>query len=154
MNKWWKNALAVSGAFVVYKFYKLYELGESVVYEPYKYSLKYSGTNTPDLVVKMKLFNPSGTKVSMRGVDGILKTADGKVLSTFTSPPFQIKAGEQFFDLIFTINSPEMKSWFNKFFVNSKEPLTLVVKKKLPFFTTTDESKINIQSLISDSLFQ
>jgi hypothetical protein len=153
MNKWWKNALAISGAFVVYKFYKLYELGESVVYEPYKYSLRYSGTNTPDLVVKMKLFNPTGTSVSMRGVDGILKTAKGEVLSTFFSPPFIVKPGEQFYDLIFTINSPQMKSWFNKFFVSSKQPLTLIVKKKLPFFTTTDESQINIQSLIADSLF-
>jgi LEA14-like dessication related protein len=101
----------------------------------------------------MKLFNPSGTSLSMRGIDGILKTADGQVLSTFISPPFVVKPGDQFFDLIFTINSPEMKSWFNKFFVNSKEPLTLIVKKKLPFFTTYDESQINIQSLIADSLF-
>jgi hypothetical protein len=151
MNKWWKNALAVSGAFIVYKFYKLYELGESVVYEPYKYRLQYSGGNTPNLVVTMKLFNPTSTAVNMRSVFGEI-SVDGNVLSSYDSGAFTIKPGTQYFDLVFSIQTPAAKQYFNSFFANSNRPLKVVVKKRLPFFTTTDEYLINVKSLIFDSL--
>jgi hypothetical protein len=99
----------------------------------------------------MKLFNPTSTAVNMRSVFGEI-SVDGNVLSSYDSGAFTIKPGTQYFDLVFSIQTPAAKQYFNSFFANSNRPLKVVVKKRLPFFTTTDEYLINVKSLIFDSL--
>ena len=91
MDKRLKNILTWGGAFVAYRLYKLYELGENVIYKPV--GIKFiRGGSINDFVVriKMELLNPTNTSVKMRGIDGRL-IVNNQVIGSFASIPFTTK---------------------------------------------------------------
>ena len=105
MDKRLKNILQIGGAFVAYRMYKLYELGENVIYKPVGIKFIRGGSINDFIIrIKMELLNPTNTRVKMRGIDGKL-LVNNQVIGSFASIPFEIKGGISYFDLDFQINA-------------------------------------------------
>lgn len=97
--------LAVIGGlgYVGYRLFKINELANMISYKPSgvpKLVKKGSGFV---LVQPMVLDNPTRTSLKMKGVDGVLRQG-AKVLGTFSSGPFEIKSGRNYFNLEFTLD--------------------------------------------------
>ena len=102
-----KNTLIGIASFVAFRFYKMYELGASIIIKPLDYSfgrVDWSNLNKGGipLYVQLEILNPSNTSLKMRGIDGVLKFND-KIISTFISKPFTISAGRSTFNLDFKL---------------------------------------------------
>ena len=144
MNKYIKGSLGLIGAFVVYRFYKLYELGESIIYKPVGLSFT-RGKSLNDFVirVKMQLLNPTKTKLAVRGVDGVL-TIGNNILSTFITPSFNIKQGISYFFLDFKVKQDTIGVQIIQSIIAKKIPVFSVkYTTKLPFFSITDKFDVN-----------
>ena len=139
-----KTILTWGGAFVAYRLYKLYELGENVIYKPVGVSFV-RGKSLNDFVVRIKLelLNSTKTVVQMRGIDGKLKIKD-QIIGTFASPPFVIKGGLNYFFLDFKIVANTIGVQIITAIVAKKVPVfTVELTKKLPYFSTTEVFAIN-----------
>ena len=139
-----KTILTWGGAFVAYRLYKLYELGENVIYKPVGVSFT-RGKSLNDFVVRIKLelLNSTKTVVQMRGIDGKLKIKD-QIIGTFASPPFVIKAGLNYFFLDFKIVANTIGVQIITAIIAKKVPVFMVeLTKKLPYFSTTEVFAIN-----------
>ena len=138
MDKRLKNILQIGGAFVAYRMYKLYELGENVIYKPVGIKFIRGGSINDFIIrIKMELLNPTNTRVKMRGIDGRL-LVNNQVIGSFASIPFEIKGGISYFDLDFQINA-------------QNTGVTLVqalLKKTLPVFVVDTCSKFAVRSLL------
>lgn len=151
-----KNTLISVAAFVGYRFYKLYELGASIIYKPLDWRFRKvdwsSLSKGVDLVVTIELLNPTNTQLQMRGVDGTL-TLDGQVVSTFTSTPFVITAGRSTFDMVFNIKGANTINRFANFVKNTNQGnIEVTIRKKIPFFTLTDKFKMSVTEALLKSL--
>lgn len=144
MNKQIKNALLLSGAFIAYRFIKLYELGENVIYKPVGLSFQ-RGKSINDFVVrvKMELLNPTNTQVLMKGIDGKLMVK-GQTIGTFTSPKFIIKGGLNYFFLNFKVDPKTIGVALIQSIVAKKVPLFMVeITKHLQLFSMKETFAIN-----------
>jgi len=139
-----KSILAWGGAFVAYRLYKLYELGENIIYKPVGVSFT-RGKSINDFVVrvKMELLNPTKTTLPMRGIDGKLKIKD-QVVGTFTSAPFTIAAGISYFYLDFKIVPDTTGVQIITALLKKQVPVFVVeMNKRLPYFSITEVFAIN-----------
>ena len=139
-----KTILAWGGAFVAYRLYKLYELGENIIYKPVGVSFT-RGKSINDFVVrvKMELLNPTKTTLPMRGIDGKLKIKD-QVVGTFTSAPFTIAAGISYFYLDFKIVPDTTGVQIITALLKKQVPVFIVdMNKRLPYFSITEVFAIN-----------
>jgi len=139
-----KTILTWGGAFIAYRLYKLYELGENVIYKPVGVSFV-RGKTLNDFVVRIKLelLNSTKTVVQMRGIDGKLKIKD-QIIGTFASPPFVIKGGLNYFFLDFKIVPNTIGVQIITAIIAKKVPVFMVeLTKKLPYFSTTEVFAIN-----------
>ena len=139
-----KSILAWGGAFVAYRLYKLYELGENVIYKPVGVSFT-RGKSINDFVVrvKMELLNPTKTTLPMRGIDGKLKIKD-QVVGTFASAPFTIKSGISYFFLDFKVVPNTTGVQIITAIIAKKVPVFVVeMNKRLPYFSITEVFAIN-----------
>ena len=74
ISKLAKNAIFWGSAFVAYRLYKLYELGNNIIYKPVGVSFKRGATINDFVIrVKMEILNPANTIVKLRGIDGQLR---------------------------------------------------------------------------------
>ena len=139
-----KSILAWGGAFVAYRLYKLYELGENVIYKPVGMSFT-RGKSINDFVVrvKMELLNPTKTTLPMRGIDGKLKIKD-QIIGTFASAPFTIKSGISYFFLDFKVVANTIGVQIITSIIAKKVPVFVVeLNKRLPYFSMTEVFAIN-----------
>jgi hypothetical protein len=144
MNKYIKGSLGLIGALIVYRFYKLYELGESIIYKPVGLSFT-RGKTLNDFVIriKMELLNPTKTVLDIRGVDGVLSVADN-ILSTFITPPFKIKSGISYFFLNFKVKQENIGVEIVKAILSKKIPVFSVkYTQKLPYFSISSKFDVN-----------
>jgi hypothetical protein len=104
MNKTLKNLLTYGGVYLTWRLYKLYQLGEKVIYKPVGVRFIRGGSINDFVIrIKMELLNPTNTYLNMKSVDGKL-IAENKVIGVFSTPPFRINAGLNYFNLDFKID--------------------------------------------------
>ena len=151
MDKRLKNILTWGGAFVAYRLYKLYELGENVIYKPV--GIKFiRGGSINDFVVriKMELLNPTNTTVKMRGIDGRL-IVNNQVIGSFASIPFTIKGGLSYFDLDFQINAQNTGITLVQSLLKKSLPVFIVdMNKRMLFFSINEKFAINPNTIPTD----
>jgi hypothetical protein len=99
----------------------------------------------------MELYNPSGTTLEMRGVDGTLSIG-GAVVSVFTSGPFVIRAGTNNFPITFQIDSLAVVTTLIST-IATKKPIRLDVelRKRIPFITQTEKFSFGTGDLPKDT---
>ena len=144
MDKQIKNLLTIGGAFLAIRLYKLYKLGESIVYKPVGISF-IRGKSLDDFVVriKMELFNRQATTLHMRGVDGILMI-ENQTIGTFYSAPFDIKGGNNYFYLNFQIDPKNVGTNIIQSLINKSVPMFIVeMNKRLTFFSMKERFAVN-----------
>ena len=151
-----KNVLLVlggMGVYIAYRLYKIMELADSVVYKPKGISFKRGGksVNSFAVVINMELYNPSGTTLEMRGVDGTLSIG-GAVVSVFSSGPFVIRAGTNNFPITFQIDSLAVVTTLIST-IATKKPIRLDVelRKRIPFITQTEKFSFGTGDLPKDT---
>jgi hypothetical protein len=144
MNKTLKNILSIGGAFVAYRFYKLYELGENVIYKPVGIKFIRGGSINDFIIrIKMELLNPTNTIVKMRGVDGRL-IVNNQVIGSFASIPFEIKGGLNYFDMDFQVNAQNIGVQLIQSLLKKTLPVFVVdMNKRLLFFSINEKFAIN-----------
>jgi hypothetical protein len=148
-----KNALLWTGAFVAYRLYKLYEVGEGVIYKPVAVRFK-RGKTLNDFVisVKVEIMNPQKTTVYLRGIDGEL-VVDGQIIGYFNSGKSQINPGLNYMWLDFRV-SPAVVATLIQAIVAKKVPVLFVrMTTKLPYFSVTDTFAVNPQTVTTDQVF-
>jgi hypothetical protein len=144
MDKRLKNILQIGGAFVAYRMYKLYELGENVIYKPVGIKFIRGGSINDFIIrIKMELLNPTNTRVKMRGIDGKL-LVNNQVIGSFASIPFEIKGGISYFDLDFQINAQNTGVTLVQALLKKTLPVFVVdMNKRLLFFSINEKFAIN-----------
>jgi hypothetical protein len=149
-----RNALLWTGAFVAYRLYKLYELGDSVVYKPVAVQFRRGGTINDFVVrVKMELMNPGNTAVSVRRVSGRLITGN-QTVGYFASNPFTINPGLNYFFMDFRIDAKNVGAPLVRAIIEKKMPVLYVeMTTALPFFSTTETFAINPEITTTEQVF-
>jgi hypothetical protein len=144
MDKRLKNILQIGGAFVAYRMYKLYELGENVIYKPVGIKFIRGGSINDFIIrIKMELLNPTNTRVKMRGIDGKL-LVNNQVIGSFASIPFEIKGGISYFDLDFQINAQNTGVTLVQALLKKTLPVFVVdMNKRMLFFSINEKFTIN-----------
>ena len=151
MDKRLKNILQIGGAFVAYRFYKLYELGENVIYKPVGIKFIRGGSINDFIIrIKMELLNPTNTRVKMRGIDGKL-LVNNQVIGSFASIPFTIKGGLSYFDLDFQINAQNAGVTLVQALLKKNLPVFVVdMNKRMLFFSINEKFAINPNTIPTD----
>lgn len=151
MDKRLKSILQLGGAFVAYRMYKLYELGENVIYKPVGIKFIRGGSINDFIVrIKMELLNPTNTSVKMRGVDGRL-IVNNQVIGSFASIPFTIKGGISYFDLDFKIDAQNVGINLIQALLKKTLPVFIVdMNKRLLFFSINEKFAINPNTIPTD----
>lgn len=98
----WKKALTWAGAFVAYRLYKVYELGQSFQWYVSKFYPTRVGGNSFQIVVEYEIVNPTNTTLNVRGISGDINYRGTKI-GTFQGAPFTMRAGKQIYKVYFTI---------------------------------------------------
>jgi hypothetical protein len=153
-----KNALVGVASFVAYRFYKLYELGASVIYKPLDWKFGKVDWSRLDaggvpLNVTIEILNPTNASVRMRGIDGVLKF-NGKVISNFSSKPFDINAGRSSFTMVFRLNGLTTINQLLSYVRDKKnDKVEVDMKIKIPFFTLSNKFQLSITKALVDSAF-
>lgn len=144
MDKRLKSILQLGGAFVAYRMYKLYELGENVIYKPVGIKFIRGGSVNDFIIrIKMELLNPTNTRVKMRGIDGKL-LVNNQVIGSFASIPFEIKGGISYFDLDFQINAQNAGVTLVQSLLKKNLPVFVVdMNKRMLFFSINEKFAIN-----------
>lgn len=144
MDKKIKNILLWGGAFVAYRFYKLYELSTSIIYKPVGLSFVRGKTINDFIVrVKVEILNPQNTILELRGIDGTL-ILHNQVVGTFTSDRFKIAGGLNYFYLDFKVNAISVGAELIAAILNKKVPVLWVnMNIKLPFFSVKQKFAVN-----------
>lgn len=151
MDKRLKNILQIGGAFVAYRMYKLYELGENVIYKPVGIKFIRGGSINDFIIrIKMELLNPTNTRVKMRGIDGKL-LVNNQVIGSFASIPFEIKGGISYFDLDFQINAQNTGVTLVQALLKKTLPVFVVdMNKRMLFFSINEKFAINPNTIPTD----
>ena len=150
----WKKVIPLAGAFVAYRLYKLYELGESV-----QWSIAGVDFVRPVYVqdrlnqfiirIKFRINNPTNTSLQMRMVTGDMEYANVKV-GTFKMGAFKLVGGEQFVDGDFIINNKAVVASLVDAIASKRYPVIKVtIKKYLPFFHTTEQFDMNLKDYVN-----
>jgi hypothetical protein len=144
MDKRLKSILQLGGAFVAYRMYKLYELGENVIYKPVGIKFIRGGSVNDFIIrIKMELLNPTNTRVKMRGIDGKL-LVNNQVIGSFASTPFEIQGGLSYFDLDFQINAQNAGVTLVQALLKKNLPVFVVdMNKRMLFFSINEKFAIN-----------
>ena len=152
-----KNTLISIAAFVGYRFYKMYELGASIIYKPYDWKFQkvdWANINNGGvtLEVTMEILNATNTNLAMRGIDGLL-TLNGQNISTFFSQPFTITGGRSYFKLYFKLQSITLINQILDIIKNNKNGnLAVTLRCKIPFFTLVNKFNLNVTKNLLESL--
>ena len=156
MNNKIKVAIGLAGAFVLYKFYKLYELGESLIVQVYSakfvdLAISTSGninSATIDMILNIK--NSTSESLPLRGIEGYI-AYQGRILATFSTGAFTIKAGDNKVTLKTVFSAKDSLKLLQNAIKLNVPQFDIVIKKKLPYFTTTSKQKINVNDLIPEN---
>jgi hypothetical protein len=150
----WKKVIPLAGAFVAYRIYKLYELGNAVQYSVASVDFVrpvyvQDSLNQFAVRVKFRINNPTNTSVLMRGVTGEMFYANVK-LGTFKSGAFEIKGGQQFADFDFIIENKAVIASLVDAIASRKYPVIVVkMKKYLTMFSTSETFEINLRDYVN-----
>ncbi len=156
MNKNIKLALGAAGAFVLYKFYKLYELGESLIIQIYSakfvdLAISTSGNiNSATINLILNIKNSTGESLPLRGIEGYI-AYQGRTLATFSTGAFKINAGDNKVTLKTVFSAQDSLKLLQNAIKLNVPKFDIVVKKKLPYFTTTSKQTINVNDLIPEN---
>ena len=154
MNWSWKKVLPLAGAFVAYRLYKLYELGNAVQWSVSKVDFVrpiYVTDSLNQFIVRVKfrINNPTNTRVHMRMVTGDMQYANVKI-GTFKMGSFDLKGGEQYVDGDFVIqNKAVIASLVDAIAARKYPVIKVTLKKYLPFFHTTEVFDINVKDFVN-----
>jgi hypothetical protein len=114
MDKSLKTIGLTALAFVAYRAYKLYELGNSFDWE--FYGMKFQrpanwqdALNKYQVVLIFEVKNPTKTSLSMRGLEGSIREG-GNLLGNFKTGNFTIKGGSTFINVVVDLDSKYVAS--------------------------------------------
>jgi hypothetical protein len=154
MNKAIRNGLLWLGAFTAYRLYKLYELGESVIYKPVGVSFR-RGATLNDFVIRVKIevLNVQKTIVKMRGIDGEL-IVKGQTVGTFYAGAFEIRPGLNYLFMDFKVDPKAVGAELIQAIIAKKTPVLYVrMNQHLPFFSVTDTFAVNPELTSQETVF-
>ena len=158
MNLSLKKILPLAGAFIAYRLYKLYELGNSVQWSVASVDFirpiyVKDSLNQFIVRVKFRINNPTNTKVHLRMVTGEMKYANVKI-GTFKMGAFDLKGGEQFVDGDFVIDNKVVVASLVDAIAARKYPvINVTLKKYLPLFSTTEVFDVNMKDYVPTNKF-
>lgn len=150
----WKKVLPWAGAFVAYRLYKLYELGNAVQWSVTKVDFVrpvyvQDALNQFIIRVQFRINNPTNTELQMRMVTGDMEYANVKI-GTFKMGAFKLKGGEQFVDGDFLIENKAFVASLVDAIASRKYPVIKVtLKKYLPLFHTTEVFDMNLRDYVN-----
>lgn len=150
----WKKVIPLAGAFVAYRIWKLYELGNSVQYSVASVDFVrpvyvQDSLNQFAIRVKFRITNPTNTSVHMRMVTGEMFYSNVK-LGTFKSGAFDVKGGEQFADFDFIIENKAVIASLVDAIASRRYPVIVVkMKKYLVMFSTSETFDINLRDYVN-----
>lgn len=114
MDKSLKTIGLTALAFIGYRAYKLYELGNSFDFEFYGMRFQRPANwadalNKYQVVMIFKVINPTKTSLQMRGLEGSIK--DGTdIIARFKTGKFTIKGGDSFINVVTDLDSKYVAS--------------------------------------------
>ena len=153
MDKNLKAILLLGGAFIAYRFYKLYELGTSIIYT-FKNVTFVRPVNTNDdfiIRVRTEIMNPTKTTLRMRGVIGKLMW-DGIVLSEFNTGAFTITSGISSIYMDFHVK-PDVVKQIVSMVTKKQFPVFDVEQTNLlPFFKVTERYKVDTKASLNEAI--
>lgn len=150
----WKKIVPLAGAFVAYRIYKLYEVGNAVQYsvasvEFVRPVYVKDSLNQFIIRVKFRITNPTNTSVSMRMITGEMSYGNTKI-GSFKMNAFVLRAGEQFVNGDFIIDRKATLTSLVDAIAARKYPVvSVVLKKYLSFFSTTERFDINTKEFVN-----
>ena len=107
-----------------------------------------SGTiNSATIDIILNIQNPTGESLPMRGIEGYI-SYQGRTLATFSTGAFNINAGDNKVTLKTVFSSPDTLKLLQNAIKLRVPKFDVVIKKKLPYFTTTSKQAINVNDLI------
>jgi len=154
----WKKVVPLAGAFVAYRIWKLYELGNAVQYNVASVDFirpvyVQDSLNQFAIRVKFRVSNPTNTSVFMRGITGEMFYANAKV-GTFKSGAFEVKSGMTFVDFDFLLENKAVIASLVDAVVSRKYPVIVVkMKKYLTMFSTSETFEINLRDFVNVDKF-
>lgn len=141
-------------AFVGYRAYKLYELGNSFDFEFYGMRFQrpanwQEALNKYQVVMIFKIKNPTKTSMQMRGVEGSIKEGTD-IIARFKTGKFTIKAGETFINVVTDLDSKYVASSLIPSILSRLAPIFDVKLTTIfPFgLKYTTDFKVNVKDYI------
>ena len=154
----WKKVVPLAGAFVAYRIWKLYELGNAVQYNVASVDFVrpvyvQDSLNQFAIRVKFRVSNPTNTSVFMRGITGEMFYANAKV-GTFKSGAFEVKSGMTFVDFDFLLENKAVIASLVDAIASRKYPVIVVkMTKYLTMFSTSETFEINVKDFVNVDKF-
>jgi len=154
MNLSWKKVLPLAGAFVAYRLWKLYELGNSIQWSVAQVDFirpiyLQDKLNQFAIRVKYRINNPTSTSLYMRMITGEMNYSNVKI-GTFQTNAFDLKGGEQFMNADFLIESKAVIASLVDAIAARKYPVINVkLTYYLPFFSFDEKFDINVKDFIN-----
>ena len=154
MNWSWKKVVPLAGAFVAYRIWKLYELGNSIQWSVAQVDFirpvyVQDKLNQFAIRVKYRINNPTGTSLYMRMITGEMNYGNIKI-GTFQTNALNLKSGEQFMNADFLIESKAIVTTLVSAIASKKYPVINVkLTYYLPLFSFNEKFDINMKDFVN-----
>jgi hypothetical protein len=140
-----KKVLPWAAAFVAYRLYKMYEVGQSFQWYVSKVYPTRLGTNDFAITTEYELYNPTGTKFYVRGIQGEIYYK-GTMIGTFNGGGFEFQSGRFKYPVVFRIPNKTIITALSQIVSKNEFPVFDVkMTTYLPLFKTTETMKINTE---------
>ena len=150
MKVTWKKVLPWAAAFVAYRLYKIYEVGQQFQYYVSRVYPSRVGLNEFAITAEYEITNPTGTSFYVRGIQGEVYY-QGSLISTFNGGGFQMKAGRFKYVVDFVIPNKVVVSTITQIVSARQFPVFHVkMTTLLPLFKSTEEFDINTKDYAKD----
>jgi hypothetical protein len=150
----WKKVLPLAGAFVAYRLWKLYELGNSIQWSVAQVDFirpvyVQDKLNQFAIRVRYRINNPTNTSLYLRMITGEMKYGNVKI-GTFQTNALDLKGGEQFMNADFLIESKASVVSLVDAIVSRRYPVINVkLTYYLPLFSFSDNFDINMKDYVN-----
>lgn len=145
-----KKVLPWAAAFVAYRLYKIYEVGQSFQWYVSKVYPSRFGTDSFGITTEYEIYNPTGTKFYVRGIQGELYYK-GTLIGTFNGAGFEMNSGRFKYPVVFNIRNKSVVTSLTQMISKNEFPVFDVkMTTYLPLFKTTETMKINTEDYVRE----
>ena len=145
-----KKALPWVAAFVAYRLYKMYEVGQQFQWFVSKVYPSRVGLNDFAITTEYEIYNPTGTTFNVRGVQGEIYYK-GSMIGTFNGGGFLMRSGRFKYPVVFNIPNKAITTAITQIISKGEFPVFEVkMTTLLPLFKTTETMKIDTANYAKD----